>query len=105
MIPGEIIGPDDMIALNAGRADVTLLVDEHAATVRCRSVRTTTSPKSTPRCRSTAVAARGFRLDIAAGTSVRFEPGISMRGHVSSPTAARASWPGSAASSAGAIDG
>ena len=76
MIPGEIVGPDDMIALNVGRPRLTLLVENtgdrpvqvgshyHFAEVN--------SALSFDR-----VAARGFRLDIAAGTSVRFEPGIS----------------------------
>ncbi len=31
--------------------------------------------KPTARCNSTASSARGFRLNIAAGTAVRFEPG------------------------------
>ena len=47
------------------------------ATARSRSARTSTSPTSTPalvvRPRRPR---RGFRLDVPAGTSVRFEPGV-----------------------------
>ena len=45
------------------------------ATGRCRSAAIITSSKSTTRSISTGHAARGMRLNIPAGTSVRFEPG------------------------------
>ena len=45
------------------------------ATVRCRSARIIISSKSTRRWNSIAAAAFGMRLDIPAGTAVRFEPG------------------------------
>ena len=45
------------------------------ATGRSRSVRTTTSSRRTRRFASSASKARGMRLDIPAGTAVRFEPG------------------------------
>ena len=74
MIPGEIRTQDGEIAINAGRATITLEVtntgdrpiqvgshyhfaETNAALVFDRA------------------AARGFRLDIASGTAVRFEPG------------------------------
>jgi urease subunit beta len=74
VIPGEVITPDGDITLNAGRATRKLAVtnsgdrpiqvgshyhffETNAALVFDRA------------------AARGFRLNIAAGTAVRFEPG------------------------------
>ena len=76
MIPGEIRTQEGEIAINAGRATITLEVtntgdrpiqvgshypfaETNAALVFDRA------------------AARGFRLDIASGTAVRFEPGQS----------------------------
>ena len=46
-----------------------------AAIGRCRSARTAISSKRIDTCRSSAPAAYGMRLNIAAGTAVRFEPG------------------------------
>ena len=76
MIPGELFAADGEIELNAGRPIVTLTVAntgdrpiqvgshyhfyETNAALRCDRDR-----------------ARGFRLDIPAGTAVRFEPGQS----------------------------
>ncbi len=74
MIPGELITDDGELELNAGRATVTVTVSNtgdrpvqvgshyhfyevNAALLFDRE------------------AARGFRLNIAAGTAVRFEPG------------------------------
>jgi urease subunit beta len=74
MVPGEIITKDGDIELNAGAATVTLKV----ANTGDRPVQVgshyhffeTNEALSFDRDR-----ARGFRLDIAAGTAVRFEPG------------------------------
>jgi urease subunit beta len=74
MIPGEIITGDGEIELNAGRQAVTLTV----ANTGDRPVQVgshyhfyeTNAALSFDR-----EAARGCRLDIAAGTAVRFEPG------------------------------
>ena len=77
MIPGEIIGPDDMIALNVGRATLKLLVENTGD----RPVQVGSHyhfAEVNPALSFDRAAARGFRLDIAAGTSVRFEPGISI---------------------------
>ena len=60
------------------------------ATGRSRSAATTISPRPTRRCASTAHAARGMRLDIPAGTAVRFEPGQTPRGRAGRRIAARA---------------
>lgn len=77
MIPGEIVGPDDMIQLNVGRASLTLVVvntgDRPVQVGSHYHFAEVNSALSFDRA-----AARGFRLDIAAGTSVRFEPGISI---------------------------
>jgi urease beta subunit len=75
MIPGEIVGPDDTIMLNAGRVTCRL----HVVNDGDRPVQVGSHyhfAEVNPALSFDRVAARGFRLDIAAGTSVRFEPGI-----------------------------
>ena len=66
---------DGDIELNVGPRDASRSTSRTPATGRSRSARTIISSRPTPRSRSTASAARGFRLNIAAGTAVRFEPG------------------------------
>ena len=74
MIPGEIFVGDGDIEINVGRERVTLAV----ANVGDRPIQVgshyhfyeTNDALAFERER-----ARGFRLDIAAGTAVRFEPG------------------------------
>ncbi|ELA00134.1 urease subunit beta [Cupriavidus sp. HMR-1] len=76
MIPGELMPLDGEIELNAGRPTVTVTV----ANTGDRPVQVgshfhfyeTNAALSFNR-----EAARGYRLDIAAGTAVRFEPGQS----------------------------
>ena len=76
MIPGEVIAADGEIELNAGAETVTLTV----ANTGDRPVQVgshyhffeTNTALDFDRGR-----ARGMRLDIAAGTAVRFEPGQS----------------------------
>ena len=76
MIPGEIITADGVIELNVGRATVTLSV----ANTGDRPIQVgshyhfyeTNAALSFDREQ-----ARGYRLNIAAGTAVRFEPGQS----------------------------
>jgi urease subunit beta len=74
MIPGEIILADGDIELNAGRKTVTLTV----ANTGDRPIQVG-SPyqffETNPALRFERMKARGMRLDIAAGTAVRFEPG------------------------------
>ena len=77
MIPGEIVGPDDPIMLNVGRPTVTLLV-ENAGDRPVQVGSHYHFAEVNPALSFDRAAARGFRLDIAAGTSVRFEPGISI---------------------------
>jgi urease subunit beta len=77
MIPGEIVGPDDTIALNTGRDTRRLTVVNDGD----RPVQVGSHyhfAEVNPALSFDRDAARGFRLDIAAGTSVRFEPGISV---------------------------
>jgi urease beta subunit len=74
MIPGEIITKDGDITLNEGRETMTLTVSNTGN----RPIQVgshyhffeTNGALSFDRDK-----ARGFRLDIAAGTAVRFEPG------------------------------
>jgi urease subunit beta len=74
MIPGEIITPDTEIELNAGQPRVTLQVantgDRPVQVGSHYHFAETNAALSFDRA-----AARGCRLDIAAGTAVRFEPG------------------------------
>jgi urease subunit beta len=74
MIPGELIIPGGDIELNAGRATITLSVantgDRPIQVGSHYHFAETNTALSFDR-----VAARGFRLNIAAGTAVRFEPG------------------------------
>jgi len=74
MIPGELIPQDGDLELNVGRATVMLAVantgdrpiqvGSHYHFAETNAALTFDRP-----------AARGFRLNIAAGTAVRFEPG------------------------------
>lgn len=74
MIPGEIIPAAGEIELNTGRDVVTLTV----ANTGDRPVQVGSHYhffETNPSLRFERAAARGFRLDIPAGTAVRFEPG------------------------------
>jgi urease subunit beta len=74
MIPGEIICKDAAITLNEGRETVTLSVantgDRPVQVGSHYHFHETNSALDFDRA-----TARGFRLDIPAGTAVRFEPG------------------------------
>ena len=74
MIPGEIIPKDGEIELNAGRKTVTLEV----ANTGDRPIQVGSHYhffETNPALQFDRDKARGFRLDIPAGTAVRFEPG------------------------------
>jgi urease subunit beta len=74
MIPGEIIAADGEIELNSGRAKLELLV----ANTGDRPIQVGSHYhfyETNPALAFDREASRGFRLDIAAGTAVRFEPG------------------------------
>ena len=74
MIPGELFIDDEPIELNAGRRTVTLKV----ANTGDRPVQVGSHyhfAETNAALDFDRGAARGFRLNIAAGTAVRFEPG------------------------------
>ena len=74
MIPGEVFPADGDIELNAG-APVTVL---RVANTGDRPIQVGSHYhffETNPALRFDRAAARGQRLDIAAGTAVRFEPG------------------------------
>jgi len=74
MIPGEILPADGEIELNAGRETVTLEV----ANTGDRPIQVGSHYhffETNPALAFDRDRARGFRLDIPAGTAVRFEPG------------------------------
>jgi urease subunit beta len=74
MIPGEVIPVPGDIELNAGRPVVTL----HVANTGDRPIQVGSHYhffETNPALAFDREAARGLRLDIAAGTAVRFEPG------------------------------
>ena len=74
MIPGEMETADGEIELNVGRPTITLVVtntgDRPVQVGSHYHFAETNAALDYDRA-----AARGFRLDIAAGTAVRFEPG------------------------------
>lgn len=76
MIPGEVITPEGTIELSPGRARVTLTV-ENAGDRPIQVGSHYHFAQANPALSVDRAAARGFRLDIPAGTSVRFEPGVS----------------------------
>ncbi len=74
MIPGEVITLDGDIELNAGRTAITLTV----ANTGDRPIQVGSHyhfAETNPALQFDRAKARGHRLDIAAGTAVRFEPG------------------------------
>jgi len=74
MIPGEIFPADGDIELNAGRATVKVLV----ANSGDRPIQVGSHYhfyETNPALHFDRSVALGFRLDIPAGTAVRFEPG------------------------------
>lgn len=76
IIPGEIFPADGTIELNAGQPSITLMV----ANTGDRPVQVGSHyhfAETNPGLSFDREAARGMRLDIAAGTAVRFEPGQS----------------------------
>ena len=74
MIPGEVMAAEGTLDLNTGRESVTLKV----ANTGDRPVQVGSHyhfAEANPALDFDRAAARGMRLDIAAGTAVRFEPG------------------------------
>jgi urease subunit beta len=74
MIPGEIITQDGEIELNAGRKTITIAVTNSGD----RPIQVGSHYhffESNPALKFERKKARGMRLNIPAGTAVRFEPG------------------------------
>jgi urease subunit beta len=74
MIPGEMFIKDGDIELNTGRPSVTIAVSNTGD----RPIQVGSHYhffETNPALKFDRVKARGMRLDIAAGTAVRFEPG------------------------------
>jgi urease beta subunit len=75
-IPGEVLASDGTIELNAGRQRLQLTVENTGD----RPIQVGSHyhfAASNPALSFDRGQAWGFRLDIPAGTSVRFEPGVS----------------------------
>jgi urease subunit beta len=76
MIPGEVLTPDGEIELNAGLEQIVLTV----ANTGDRPIQVGSHyhfAETNAALAFDRVAAHGKRLDIAAGTAIRFEPGQS----------------------------
>ena len=76
VIPGEIFTPEGTIELSPGRDRIELTVENSGD----RPVQVGSHyhfAAANPALSFDRAAARGYRLDIPAGTSVRFEPGVS----------------------------
>ena len=74
MIPGEVLTQDGEIEINAGRQTITLVV----ANTGDRPVQVGSHYhffETNPALAFDRPKSRGFRLNIPAGTAVRFEPG------------------------------
>jgi urease subunit beta len=74
MIPGEVITAEGEIEINAGCTAITLLV----ANTGDRPIQVGSHYhffETNPALRFDRAQSRGYRLDIPAGTAVRFEPG------------------------------
>ena len=103
MIPGEVLAAEGVIELNPGRDRIELLVENGGD----RPVQVGSHyhfAAANPALAFDRDAAWGRRLDIAAGTSVRFEPGLSqVVGLV--PVGGRRVVPGLRPELAGPLDG
>jgi urease subunit beta len=74
MIPGELFPADGMLSLNGNSPAITLMI----ANTGDRPIQVGSHyhfGEANPALDFDRAAARGMRLDIAAGTAVRFEPG------------------------------
>ena len=74
MIPGEVLPAAGMLTLNEGAPAITLMV----ANTGDRPVQVGSHyhfAETNPALTFDRAAAHGYRLDIASGTAVRFEPG------------------------------
>ena len=102
MIPGEILFADGTIRLNEGR-ETTALTVLNAADRPVQVGSHYHFAEANPGLDFDRAAARGKRLNIAAGTAVRFEPGIPVEGELVA-LAGRRVVPGLRGESGGALD-
>jgi urease subunit beta len=101
--PGEILTPEGAITLSPGRDRIQLAVENTGD----RPVQVGSHyhfAAANPALAFDRSAARGYRLDIPAGTSVRFEPGVSRTVTLVALAGARVV-PGLRPESAGPVDG
>jgi len=102
-IPGEVIAADGTLELNAGRERVEMTVENTGD----RPIQVGSHyhfAATNPALAFDRATARGFRPDIPAGTSVRFEPGVTRSiGLVA--IGGRRLVPGLRLESAGSLDG
>lgn len=103
MIPGEILFADGNVPLNQGR-EVTRLAVVNAADRPVQVGSHYHFAEANPGLDFDRAAARGLRLNIAAGTAVRFEPGIPVEVELV-PLAGRRLVPGLRGETGGALDG
>ncbi|WP_267243300.1 urease subunit beta [Streptomyces sp. PR69] len=102
MIPGEILYGEGRIALNEGRP-VTRLTVLNAADRPVQVGSHYHFAEANPGLGFDRAAARGTRLNIAAGTAVRFEPGIPVDVELI-PLAGRRTVPGLRGETGGGLD-
>ncbi|GAB3676749.1 urease subunit beta [Actinocorallia lasiicapitis] len=74
-VPGEIITGAEPVELNPGRKTITLVV-ENAGDRPVQVGSHYHFAQANPALEFDRAAARGYRLNVPAGTAVRFEPGI-----------------------------
>ncbi|MQY14724.1 Urease subunit beta [Streptomyces sp. RB5] len=103
MIPGEVLYADGAIPFNEGRP-VTRLIVRNTADRPVQVGSHYHFAEANPGLEFDRAAARGLRLDIAAGTAVRFEPGIPVEVALV-PLAGRRSVPGLRGEIGGGLDG
>ncbi|WNI26074.1 urease subunit beta [Streptomyces sp. ITFR-16] len=103
MIPGEILYADGPVPLNAGRP-VTRLTVLNAADRPVQVGSHYHFAEANPGLSFDRAAARGLRLNIAAGTAVRFEPGVPVDIELV-PLAGRRVVPGLRGETGGPLDG
>ena len=103
MIPGEILFADGPIAYNEGR-EVTRLTVLNAADRPVQVGSHYHFAEANPGLAFDRPAAHGLRLNIAAGTAVRFEPGVPVDIELV-PLAGRRIVPGLRGETGGALDG
>ncbi|MFJ1546001.1 urease subunit beta [Streptomyces sp. NPDC088246] len=103
MIPGEILYGDGPVPLNEGRS-VTRLTVLNAADRPVQVGSHYHFAEANPGLDFDRPAARGLRLNIAAGTAVRFEPGVPVDIELV-PLAGRRIVPGLRGETGGALDG